>query len=212
MQLKPMIKHYKRGWGTVKNFTSFAKQLSTEQKRLHNDNSIIPDTDKKQPLMIEVCDRNLFDRRVMIEWNEQPTIQKDYSSAVTYFTKHLAAIISFEAAICGVQNKQGYKSTNTATKFQIACVAEIKANKATTEKETKVMATAFMGAISEQQAEIKSVRGILVDIKNKISTREPMLPEWQRRQGEEKTPPRRSRRHHYKSNLEMEGESPPNSM
>ena len=92
------------------------------------------------------------------------------------------------------------------------CVTKIQANKTMANEETKVMTTAFTGAISEQQAEIKSVRGILVDIKNKISTREPMLPEWQRRQGEEKTPPRRSRRHHYKSNLEMEGESPPNSM
>ena len=48
--------------------------------------------------MIKVWDRNLFDWSVMIEWNERPTIQKDFTNAVAYFNKHLVAIETFEAA------------------------------------------------------------------------------------------------------------------
>ena len=72
----------------------------------------------------------------MIEWNEQLTIQKDDASVVVYFTKQLTAIESFKAAGGDALKKQGYKSRNAATEFQTVCVAEIKANKTTTNKET----------------------------------------------------------------------------
>merc|ERR1712153_231296 len=97
----------------------------------------------------------------MIKWNARPTIQKSSDHAVTYFTKQLAAIESFEAAGGGASKKQGYKSTNASTEFQATCVAEIQQNRAATDEENKVMATAFTGAIAEQQAEIKSLREIL---------------------------------------------------
>lgn len=45
--------------------------------------------------------------------------------------------------------KQRYKSINTAIEFQTVCDAEIKANKAMADKEIRVMAMAFMGAIAE---------------------------------------------------------------
>jgi hypothetical protein len=81
--------------------------LSREQKKLQEDSIIISDADKKQHLMIQVWDRDLFDRAVMIEWNERPSIQKEYAHAVAYFTKNLAAIESFEAAGGSASKKQG---------------------------------------------------------------------------------------------------------
>ena len=131
----------------------------------------------------------------MIEWNERPNINKSFDHAVAYFTKQLAAIKSFEAAGDGASKKQGYKSTNASTEFQAACVAEIQQNRAATNEENKVMATAFTGAIAEQQAKIKSLRKILASIENKMTTREPRTPPRQRRQ-EEVTPPQRERRHY----------------
>ena len=97
--------------------------------------------------MIQVWDRDLFDRAVMIEWNKQPGIQKDYDSTVGYFTKQLAAIKLFKVACGGASKKQGYESTNTATKFQAVCVAEIRENRATTDKENIIKVTTFTGEI-----------------------------------------------------------------
>ena len=207
VQIEKMIGNYKRGWSQEEHFTTFAKRLSREQKKLKSDNIIISDADKKQHLMIQVWDRDLFDRAVMNEWNERPNINKSFDHAVAYFTKQLAAIESFEAAGGGASKKQGYESTNAATEFQAACVAEIQQNRAATDEENKVMATAFTGAIAEQQAEIKSLREILASIENKMTTRTPRTPPRQRRR-EEVTPPRRERRH-YESDSETEPESPP---
>ena len=144
----------------------------------------------------------------MIEWNERPNINKSFDHTVAYFTKQLAAIESFEAVGGGASKKQGYESTNASAEFQAACVAEIQQNRAATDKENKVMATAFTGAIAEQQVEIKSLREILVSIENKMTTREPRTSPRQRRR-EEGTPPRRERRH-YESDSEMEQELPSN--
>ena len=60
MQVKKMIANYTRGWSSDEHFTSFAKRLSREQKKLKDDKIIISDADKKQPLMIQVWDRDLF--------------------------------------------------------------------------------------------------------------------------------------------------------
>ena len=120
----------------------------------------------------------------------------------------MAAIESFEVAGGGASKKQGYESTNASTEFQAACVAKIQQNRTATNKENKVMATAFTGAIAEQQAEIKSLREILASIKNKMTNREPRTPPRQRQQ-EEVTPLRRERRH-YESDSQMEPELPPN--
>ena len=49
-----MIKNYRRGWGSDKRFTSFAKRLSREQKKLKDNKIIIYNADKKQHLMIKV--------------------------------------------------------------------------------------------------------------------------------------------------------------
>ena len=100
-----------------------------------------------------------------------------------------------------------YESTDASTKFQAACVAEIQQNRATSDEENKIMATAFTGAITEQQEQIKSLREILASIENKMTNREPRTPPRQCRQ-EEVTPPQRERRH-YKSDSETEPESPP---
>ena len=100
-------------------------------------------------------DNDLFDQPVMIEWNGRPIIQKDYASIVTYFTKHLVAIESFEAASGGAPKKQEYTSTNAATKLQTVCVAEIKATKVTANEDTRDTMTASVGEIAEQQAAIK---------------------------------------------------------
>jgi hypothetical protein len=202
-----MVVSYKRVWSLDEYFTTFAKWLSREKKKLQEDNIIISDADKKQHLMVQVWDRDLFDRAFMIEWNTQPSIQNDYAHAVAYFAKHLAAIESFEAAGGGASKKKGYKSTNAATKFQAACVAKIQQNRAATDKENKVMVTVFTGAIAEQQAEIKSLREILASIKNKMTDREPRTPPRQRRQ-EEVTPLQRSRQH-CELDSETEPESPP---
>ena len=120
----------------------------------------------------------------MIEWNEQPTIRKDYANTVTYFIKHLAAIEDFETVDGGASNRQGYGSTNTVTKFQTACVAEIKGNTATANKETKVVAMTFTGAIDEQQAEIKSLRESMASTENNMTTREPRTSPHQRHREE----------------------------
>ena len=125
MQVNKMVANYTRRWSSDEHFTTFTKRLLREHKKLKEDNIIISNTDKKQHLLIQVWDRNLFDRAVMIEWNERPTILKDFANAVAYFTKNLVAIKSFEAARRGVSKKQGYESTNTSTEFQAACVAEI---------------------------------------------------------------------------------------
>ena len=146
---------------------AFAKRLSREQKKLKNDSIIISNADKKQHLMIQVWDRDLFDRAVMIKWNERPGISKSFNHVVAYFAKQLAAIESFEATGGGASKKQGYESTNASTEFQAACVAEIQQNRAATDEENKVMATAFTGAITEQQAKIKSLREILASIEKK---------------------------------------------
>ena len=87
-----MITNYKRGRSSDKPFTTLTKRLSREQKKLKDDKIIISDVDKKQHLMIQVWDRDLFNRAVMIVWNGRPTIQKDCANAVTYFTKQLAVI------------------------------------------------------------------------------------------------------------------------
>ena len=108
-----------------------------------------------------------------------------------------------------MSKKQGYKSTNATTKFQAACVAEIRENRATTNKENKITATAFTGAIAKKQAAIKSLREILASIKNKMETWEPRTPPRQRRRKEVETPPRQPRRH-YKLESDMKPESPPN--
>ena len=73
----------------------------------------------------------------MIEWNTQPTIRKEYANAVGYFTKQLAVMTPFKAAGGDALKKQGYKSTNVATKFQVACVAMIRMNRALTNEENK---------------------------------------------------------------------------
>ena len=74
-------------WSPDEHFTTFAKRLSREQKKLKNDSINISDADKKQHLMIQVWDRDLFDRAVMIKWSERPTIQKSFDHMVAYFTK-----------------------------------------------------------------------------------------------------------------------------
>ena len=76
-----MIGNYRRGWSPEEHFTTFAKRLSREQKKLKNDSIIISDADKNQHLMIQVWDRDLFDRVVMIKWNERPSIQKSFDHA-----------------------------------------------------------------------------------------------------------------------------------
>ena len=93
-----MVANYKRGWSSDEHFTTFAKWISWEQKKLKEDNIVISNADKKQHLMIQVWDRDLFDPAEMVEWNERPTIQKDFANVVAYFTKNLAAIDSFEEA------------------------------------------------------------------------------------------------------------------
>ena len=144
-----MIVNYKWGWSLDEHFTSFAKRLSREQKKLKEGKIIIFDTDKKQHLMIQVWDRDLFNRAVMIERKEQPSIKKDCANAVGYFTKLLEEIEALEAADVGTSKKQGYESTNAATEFQAVCVAEIRENRVTTNKENKVIVMVFTGAIAE---------------------------------------------------------------
>ena len=95
MQIEEMISNYKRGWSLGEHFTTFAKRLLREQKKPKEESIIISDTDKKQHLVIQVGDCDLVNQTVMIGWNKQPSIQKDYVSAVAYFTKQLAAIESF---------------------------------------------------------------------------------------------------------------------
>ena len=98
IQVEKMVTNYKRGWSSDKHFTTFTKRLSREQKKLQEDSIIISNADKKQHLMIQVWDRDIFNRAVTIEWNERLSIQKSFAHAVAYFTKNLAAIESFEAA------------------------------------------------------------------------------------------------------------------
>ena len=120
-----MIVNYKCGWSLDDHFAIFVKRLSREQKKLKNNSIIILDADKKQHLMIQVWDRDLFNRAVMIEWNERPNINRSFDHVVAYFTKQLAAIKSFEAAGGGASKKLGYESTNASTEFQAVCVAKI---------------------------------------------------------------------------------------
>ena len=61
MQIEKMITNYKRGWSSDYHFTTFTKRLSREQKKLKEDSIIISDVDKKQNMMIQMWDRNLFD-------------------------------------------------------------------------------------------------------------------------------------------------------
>ena len=143
-----MISNYKHGWSSDKHFTTFAKRLSREQKKLQDDNIVIFDADKKYHLMIQVWDTNLFNHAGMIVWNKRPSIQKIFAHAVAYFTKNIAAIESFEAAGGGALKKQGYASTNVSTKFQAACVAKIQQNRATSNEENTVMEKTFIGAIT----------------------------------------------------------------
>ena len=82
----------------------------------------------------------------------------------------------FEVADDGASKKQGYKSRHGVTKFQAMYVTEIKENRAATNKENKIMATVFNGVIAEQQADIKSLRGIMASIKNKMASREQRTP------------------------------------
>ena len=56
MQIEKMIANYKQGWSSDKYFTSFAKWLSREQKKLKDNMIIISDAGKKQHLMIQVWD------------------------------------------------------------------------------------------------------------------------------------------------------------
>ena len=49
-------------------------------------------------MMVEVWARDLFDRAVMIEWNDRPLTQKTYVHTVAYFTKELRSIEHFEAS------------------------------------------------------------------------------------------------------------------
>ena len=62
-----MTTNYKMGWSLDTHFTSFAKRLSREQKKLKDDRIIISNADKKQHLRIQVWDRDLFNRVIMIE-------------------------------------------------------------------------------------------------------------------------------------------------
>ena len=61
--------------------------------------------DNTYHLIIKVWDHNLFGRTVTIEGNKRPKIQKEYTIAVLYFTKHLTAIKFFETASDGVPKK-----------------------------------------------------------------------------------------------------------
>ena len=92
---------------------------------------------------------------------------------VAYFTKHLAVTESFEATEGSASKKQGYKSTTVLTELQVACVVEIKENKATPNNEPRVMVTAVMGITIEQQLNIKSLREVFTSTKNKTPTKEP---------------------------------------
>jgi hypothetical protein len=123
-----------------------------------------------------VWDRDLFDQAVMIVWNEQLSVQKDYTHVVAYFTKNRVAIESFEAAGGGASKKQGYKSTDVAAEFQAVCIAEIRENRATTNKKNKVMTMAFTGAIMEQQATIKSLCKILASIASRPRSKDATTP------------------------------------
>jgi hypothetical protein len=185
LQIKEMIKKYKRGWSMDEHFTTFADRLNREQKKLSDDNIVVSDADKKQHLMVELWGRDLFDRPVMIEWNERPREEREYDDAVTYFTKHLAAIESYEAAGGGASKRQGFESTNAVAEIQTACVNQITENKAENTREMTQMATEFAGVINEQKEQIKSLREVLASIENKLSARAPA------------TPPRRSRRVAY---------------
>ena len=93
---------------------------------MNDDRIIMSDANKEQYLMIKVWGSDLFDCPVTIKWNGRPRTQKYFSNTVAQFTKHLLAIETFEAASGGASKRQGYKSTNTATKYQTVCVAKIK--------------------------------------------------------------------------------------
>ena len=56
-------------------------------------------------MMVEVWARDLFDRAVMIKWNDKPATQKTYAHAVSYFTKELRSIENFEASGGGASKK-----------------------------------------------------------------------------------------------------------
>jgi hypothetical protein len=197
LQIEDMVKKYKRGWSQDEHFTTFAHRLDREQKKLSDDNIVVSDADKKQHLMVELWGRDLFDRPVMIEWNERPREEREYAHAVAYFTKHLAAIETYEAAGGGASKKQGFESTNAVAEIQAACENKITENKAETSREMTAMATEFVGVINEQKEQIKSLREVLASIENKLSTRVPA------------TPPRRSRRVLYESDSDTEEETPP---
>ena len=62
-----MITNYKRGRSSGEPFTTLTKRLSREQKKLKDDRIIISNADKKQHLRIQVWDRDLFNRVIMIE-------------------------------------------------------------------------------------------------------------------------------------------------
>jgi hypothetical protein len=176
LQIEEMIKKYKRGWSADEHFTTFANRLNREQKKLRDDNIVVSDADKKQHLMVELWGRDLFDRPVMIEWNERPREEREYEHAVAYFTKHLAAIETYEAAGGGASKKQGFESTNAVAEIQTACVNQITQNKAENSREMTAMATEFAGVINEQKEQIKSLREVLASIENKLSTKAPATP------------------------------------
>ena len=115
--------------------TIFAKRLRREQNKLLDNRIILSSADKDQHLIVEVRDRDLFDRQLMLELYERPVIQMECDNAEAYFTKHLAEIESFDAASGGLSEKQEYESTNASTNFKIICAARIKGNKAMADKE-----------------------------------------------------------------------------
>jgi len=179
LQIEEMTKNYKRGWETDEHFTTFAYRLDREQAALLKDSIIISDADKKQHMMVEVWARDLFDRAVMIKWNDRTPAQKSYAHAVTYFTKELRSIENFEASGGGASKKQGFESANVVAEIQTACVNQLKENREDREKERHElrheMATEFAGAIAEQREEIESLRGVLASIENKL-IRAPATP------------------------------------
>ena len=130
-------------------------------------------------MMVEVWARDLFDRVGMIKWNDLPSEQKTYAHVVAYFTKELRSIENFEASEGGASKKQGFKSANVVAEIQTACINQLKENqqerKNKRHKLRHEMAAKFTGAITEQREEIKSLRGVLTSIKNKL-IRTPVTP------------------------------------
>ena len=83
LQIDEMTKNYKRGWETDEHFTRFSYRLDRQQAALLKDGIIISDADKKHHMMVEVWARDLFDRAVMIKWNDKPATQKTYTHSGT---------------------------------------------------------------------------------------------------------------------------------